>query len=339
MPSFTRKVSDLNPRDAQLAVIQQRTRRLYQDRLAVCYADITRAYAAASVIDHLAIVVEEHDRTPSDFRVLSNSEARPLSQFNDASSHWGMYCEQLGRSISVGEREHIFEELQKVPISGSPIPEGNLRFEDILKETWQLIDTGYKPDVVCIPVHLMTTLFKDFSETSRLIDWNSPVGELLNFPGGPSLKIYWSSARTPLDRLVIFDSRRTRWTVKTDPVTGHRLTVAIGEPDSPSNAVMFLAETVAKYEILDVAAIRTTLVEGKPGEDSDATIQWEMSDSVPPPVNLPSPRAEVKSTAPSTFDIVGGSYLKSPIHRRARRLLFAKWAPLEDLGPGYPWRG
>ena len=259
----------MNRRDAQIAAIKKRNRRLRQDRLAECYDKITRAYESESIVDHLAVVVEEPDRTPSDFRVLSNSEARHLAQFNDDSYHWDNYCQQLGRSIAHGERRYIFEELQHMPPAGRSIVAGSPQFDGILSATRQLMAEGYNPDVLCAPISLFVPFMK---EPNLPVDWNSSPGELLKLPGGPSLKIYWSSALVPLDRFVIFDSRKTRWTVKLDPATAHRLTVMIGEPDSPPDAVMFLAETVAKYEILDVAAIRSIRVEGEPEADNGTTI-------------------------------------------------------------------
>ena len=246
-------------RDEQIAAIRQRKARLRQDRLTSCFDEITRAYEAESVIDRLAQVSEEQDRTPSDFRVLSNSDARHLREFNDDSYHWGHYCLQLGRSIAHGERQYIFEELQGIPSTGGPIDAQNPRFEGILSGVQQLISEGYTPDVLCAPI----SLFVPFAQDSALaIDWNSSPSELLTGPGGPTLEIYWSSGLAPLNRFVIFDSRKVLWRVKLDPFTNHRLTVLIGEPDSPPEAVMFLAETVARYEILDRLAIHSIPVEG-----------------------------------------------------------------------------
>lgn len=99
-------------RDEQIERIRQRNTRLREDRLASCYSEIARAYYAESVADRISRVIEEQDRTPSDLRVLSNSEARRLQEFNDESYHWDHYCQQLGRSIGHGEKQYIFEVLQ-----------------------------------------------------------------------------------------------------------------------------------------------------------------------------------------------------------------------------------
>lgn len=50
--------------------------------------------------------------------------------------------------------------------------------------------------------------------------------------------------------------------MKLDPSTNHRLTVVIGEREASPDSVMFLAQTVAKYEIPDPAAILSIAVEG-----------------------------------------------------------------------------
>jgi len=209
----------------------------------------------------VAQVSEEHDRTPSDFHVLSNSETRPLSQFNDDTYHWDHYCRQLGRSIAIGEQRYFFEELQRVPVAGKPIDAGSPQFDRILSAIRQLASEGYDPDVLCAPNSLFVLFMKEYG---MHIDWNSTPRGLLKLPGGPSLPIYWSNGLAPLDRFVVLDSTKTLWRVKLDPITAHRLTVVIGEPPTQIHTVRFLAETVAKYEILDPAAIHSILVEGEP---------------------------------------------------------------------------
>jgi len=250
----------LTSRDEQIAAIRGRNRNLRKDRLDECYLTIRRAYEREIVIDHLAQVVEERDRTPSDYRVLSNDEARHLQHFNDDSYHWDSYCQQLGRSIVFGEIGYVFEELQHIPAPGVPIDSRHPRFDAVLSATRELTALGHRPNILCAPIGL----FVPFTEqNNRTIDWYSTPNELLIAPGGPTLEIHWSSALAPLDRFIVFDSRKTIWRVKLDPVTDHRLTVMIGEPPSPAEAVAFLAETVAKFEITDRTAVRSIAVTGE----------------------------------------------------------------------------
>jgi hypothetical protein len=84
-----------------------------------------------------------------------------------------------------------------------------------------LIAEGYKPDVLCAPIALFVPFTMD---SSLAIDWNTSPTELPLVPGGPSLKIRWSSGIAPLDRFVVFYSRKTLWRAKLDPKTDHRLT-------------------------------------------------------------------------------------------------------------------
>ena len=129
-----------------------------------------------------------------------------------------------------------------------------------------LVNAGFRPDVLCAPIGLFVPFAGD---TSLRIDWNTSPRELLVLSRGISLKIFWSSRSIPLDQFVVFDSRHAVWTVKLDPFTRRRLTVAIGEtaPPSPPNGVMFLAETVVKYDIRDRAAFYAVPVEGEPRDD------------------------------------------------------------------------
>jgi len=250
----------LTTRDEQIAAIRRRKDGLDSDRLETYYPEITEAYESESIVDRLAQVVEEHDRTPSDYRVLTNSEARNLRQFNDNSYRWEYFCKQLGRSVAIGERRYIFEELQRVPLTGAAISLGRPQFDEILVAASQLSAEGYNPDVLCAPIGLSVPFHLD----SKLkVDWTNREGKLVVTPGGPALSIYWSSRLAPLDRFVILDSSKTRWRVKLDAISSHRLTVAIGKPEAPPGSVMFLAETVAKFEILDSLAIRAVPVEAE----------------------------------------------------------------------------
>lgn len=262
-PLSSRKVSRLNRRDQQIARVKERAERLREPpgRLESCYEQILRAYEAESIVGHVARVIEEDDRTPSDFRVLTNSEARHLWQFNDQSYHWDHYCWELGRSIALGERTYIFEELRSVPATEEAIDATQPRFGAVLDAIAELRLRGYRPDVVCAPIDLFVPFNSDKNLT---IDWNSSPREALIVPGGPPLKIFWSSRIAPVDRFVVLDSKRAVWRVKLDPKTGHRLTVAIGEPETPPDAVVFLAETVVKFEITDSSAFRAILLEGEP---------------------------------------------------------------------------
>jgi hypothetical protein len=246
--------------------VRERSDRLQepQGRLNACYEGVLRGYQSASIVHHLGRVVEENDRTPSDFRVLSNSEARPLHQFTDTSFYWEMYCEELGRSVALGELKLIFEELDRLPPSGE-LDATNSTFKPLLDAIDDLTGSGGRPNVLCAPIGLFVPFGLDKGLATK---WDD-TGEYLAMPGRPPLRIIWSNGAAPLSQFVVFDSRAAVWRFKPDPTTGNRLTVAIGEQDSPRNAVMFLAETVAKYEIQDSSAFRAVRVVGEPLEPEE----------------------------------------------------------------------
>jgi len=231
-----------------------------------CYEQIVTAYDKASVLDYLAQVVEERDRTPSDFRVLTNSETRHIREFNDDSYHWDFYCAELGRSVALAEKRLVFENLQRIRARGQPIDAEVPNFEPVIAAVDNLINAGFRPDVLCAPIGLFVSFAGD---NSLDINWNASPREVLVLSQGVSLKILWSSRSIPLDQFVVFDSRHAVWTVKLDPLTDRHLTVAIGEtaPPSPPDGVVFLAETVVKYEIRNRAAFYAVPVEGEPRDD------------------------------------------------------------------------
>jgi len=250
----------INRRDEQIAAINARTDGLRDDRLLECRANIMKGYEGASVVDLLARVVELNDREPSDFRVLTNSEARPIEHFNDESSHWEMYCEALGRSIGTSERLHIFERLDQVPGEGEPLDAADPDLQRVLNGVSELRQRGFHPDTIIIPISLHGAVFRGLT-----IDIQT--GSDLVLGDGTKLRIFWSNRVAPIDRFVILDKESGVWKVKLDPETKARLTVAIGRPPSPPFAVTFLAETVVKYEIVDPARLFVIEVQGIPSAD------------------------------------------------------------------------
>ena len=237
----------MTTRDEQIADIRQRTSNLRTDRIKDCYHQVISAYNIASYVEFLAEMRKVQDRSPTDFQVVSNSELRDLSNFNDDAYYWDMYSKDLGRSIARGETRYIFEELQKIPQSVTPVDLQNPDFEPIRNAANEMHEIGCSPNVLCVPI--------DFFLTVNKHQWCEFGGEpglhLVRIPEGPTLRVFWSTKYTPLNRFVIVDSSRTRWTVKLDPETQERLTVVIGEPGNQPGSVMFLAETVAKFEIMD----------------------------------------------------------------------------------------
>lgn len=254
----------MNPRDEQIAAITARAERLRQPegRLDECYDQIRQSYEASSIVDSVARVIEEPNRDPSDFHVLTNSEARPIHQFTDASFYWERYCTELGRSVANGERRYIIEELQKIAPEGPPISVTNPAFGLLATAASTLQSRGHSPDTLFAPIGLFVP-FGGARDVS--IDWMSSPRTVL-LPGGLRLKLFWSYSAAPLDRFVMFDSAHAVWRVKPDPRTKERLTVAIGEQRiaTGENAVVFLAETVAKFEIADPRAFYTIPLDGEP---------------------------------------------------------------------------
>jgi len=262
----------LNRRDEQIRALKQRTVDLDPDRLECCGQQIMQAYQAASIVDRVSRVVETDDRAPSDFIVLSNSEARRLAHFNARDYHWDFYCEELGRSVALGEERYLFECMARLPESELTINAENAEFGVLLEAVRYLTSRGCRPDVMFAPI----SLFVPFLTSKALsIDWRALGREALITPEGHALEVFWSSQSRPLTRFVLFDSRLGVWRVKLDPDTHGRLTVAIGQPESPPQAVTFLAETVVKYEIEDPKGFLAVEVEGLPSQDSGESVYDE----------------------------------------------------------------
>ncbi len=269
---YSAKVMKLNRRDQQIASINANLEGVREDRLASCRAQILESYAESSIVDRLAHVIELTDREPSDFHVLTNSEARPVSQFKDNSFYWDFYCKELGRSIALAEERHVFEELGKMPGSDEPVDAARPSFDWLWEGVQQLRSDGFNPTVLAAPIDLYLPVFKNLKidlQTARNVE----------LPDGSILELFWSSRARPLDRFVVLDPRAGEWKVKLDPETHERLTVAIGRPVSPPRAVTFLAETVVKYEIVNASGLYVVEVVGEPPDEFGLEAATKESDA------------------------------------------------------------
>ncbi len=240
----------MNRRDQQTADIIRRTKNLDPDRLSKFYELVREAYRLSSIVDRVAVVKEIADRTPSDFHVLSNQEARRIDHFNGPSYSWERYCKELGRSVALGEESYLFQTIQnQIQDAMASDAEGFLGLHDVIAT---LAEEGHNPDFVLAPIAYMIGFL---NEQTHSMEWGDN-GRAYLLSGGRRLEMLWSSRGRPLDEFIVFDHTAGTWHVKLDPhAQGGRLTVAIGEQLAP-HAVIWLAETVVKYEITDSTAFR-----------------------------------------------------------------------------------
>jgi hypothetical protein len=248
-------MTPVNRRDEQIAEINGRTDGLSQERLVECRTAIVEGYKGSSIIDLLARVVELDDRQPSDFSVLTTSEPRAVDHFNDNSYIWDIYCKELGRSVASAEQLHIFDELGRIPSTGLPMDAYKPELGRVLQGVEELRKRGFNPTILIAPVSLHGAMFRE-------LEIDMQTGSDLVLKDASNLHILWSNRVTPIDRFVVLDRESGDWSVKVDPQTKSRLTVAIGRPNSPPGAVTFLAETVVKYEIVNPHRLCVIEVEG-----------------------------------------------------------------------------
>ena len=249
----------MNRRDDQIAELAARTSGLKQERLASFYQQIRDAYKAESIVERVAILNQITDRTPSDFRILSNSELRRLEHFNSDSYYWDMYCKELGRSVALGEEAYLFELLQ-AQLSESEVNRG-VEFEGLYSVIEEMAAEGYVPDVVLMPISYMVGFSMD---RRNRIEWQGGRHLLWN---NRRLELIRSSRSRPLNRFIVFDHGAGIWNVKLDPRSGDRLTVGIGEQVTPVRGVLWVAETVAKYGIKEQRAFRSFRPDVAPDSD------------------------------------------------------------------------
>ena len=245
-----------------IADIRKGTANLRKDRVKECSENVFLAYNIQSPVENLAVLKEETDIQAKDFQVIRYSELRTVDEFNAEKTSWGGYSKELGRRIALEERRKIFDQLDMAPPLEPPINLAKPDFGLVQKAAEELLARGYAPDVLCVPSPSMTAVYQ-----CSWLEYDFTVDHLfIKIPEGPKLKLMPATKYVPLTKFVVFDSSQTRWTVKLDPETQERLTVAIGEPKDKAGSVMFLAETVAKFEVLDWGGVRSIPVTGLPDE-------------------------------------------------------------------------
>lgn len=252
----------MNSRDQQIATINAATDGLRADRLEAFRSKILDSYRESSIVEKLTLVREITDREPTDFAVLTNQEARSVESFNDDSYYWNLYCEELGRSIALGEKAHILLRLSQEPGDGKPMDATSPSMESIMTGVEELQTTGYRPTLLVAPISLYVPVFKKLD-----IDWRD--GQTVYLPDKTRIELAWSSKAAPIDRFVVLDPEAGEWQVKLDSQTGQRLTVAIGRHFAPAGGVTFLAETVARYDIVNRDAMYVIEVVGAPTNEFD----------------------------------------------------------------------
>jgi hypothetical protein len=153
----------------------------------------------------------------------------------------------------LGEEQHLFKTIQEETLDAG-VSTG-VGFSGLHNVISTLKADGYVPDVILAPIAHMIGFYNDLQGAMK---WDEHGRESF-FSGGTPLRILWSAGGRPLNRFIVFDHKAGTWQVKADPhMQGGRLTVAIGEQTPPAlHGVIWLAETVALYEIVDHDAFRS----------------------------------------------------------------------------------
>ncbi len=252
----------MSRRDEQIDRITAATDELDPERLRTFYAHIREGYQQSSFVDRVAVVRDVNDREPSGFRVLANQELRRIEHFNDKSYLWDSYCRDLGRSVALGEKHYLFERLKDGVADGPR--DGRLDFTGLATRAVRMQADGLAPDALFAPVSLMASFLHDHQHEMR---WDQNGHPLWTVAGQP-VEVFWSSGDNPLDRFILINRMSGEWQVKVDRASGTRLTIAIGTQPAP-RGVVWLAQTVAKFEITDQRGFRSFRPSLEPDEGFD----------------------------------------------------------------------
>ena len=187
-----------------------------------------------------------------------------LHDFNDPHYIWDGYFSDVGRAVSNGEKQHLFQQIiDGVNPGNTVIHKSNPDFNELYKTIYYLKEKGQAPDTIIAPVYLLAEFLHHFGPR---MDFECGQREFLNV-GDSKLTMIWSNKFAPLDCFLIFNSNSGEWNYVIDSDTNQRIWVAVGESEKLGN-VEYWAEVLTYYKINNHEAFAVIPVVRKPDDNT-----------------------------------------------------------------------
>lgn len=249
--SINKRRNYLYNRNLEVSRLRNSAHQLDNYRIQEYIDTIIKSYEQSTVVDKIARYQKERIIETLGFRSIGLYQSIDKDNLFAKDYYWLPFFSDVGRAIARAEQKYIHERLGRYvrgvddAISFSE-PDFNLLSKNII----QLLEKGYKPDIMLAPIQIFSTFAKNcwakFAESS----WQTDQIRL----EGCDIRIIWSHKYAPLRSFIIFNSSNGIWHALQDTESESRLTVAIGESKDNPNAMLYFAETMAYYEILNIDA-------------------------------------------------------------------------------------
>lgn len=212
---------------------------------------IIKSYEQSTLVQKIARYKKERIIETLGFRSIGLYQSIDKGNLFAENYHWLPFFSDVGRAISRAEQKYIHERLGKYvrgvddTISFSE-PDFNLLSKYIIK----LLEKGYKPNVMLAPIQIYSTFVQKCMAKFAESNWQTNQIRL----EGCDIQIIWSHKYAPLRSFIIFNSSNGIWHAIQDAESESGLTVAIGGSKDNPNVMLYIAETMAYYEILNIDA-------------------------------------------------------------------------------------
>ena len=209
---------------------------------------IIKSYEQSTVVDKIAKYQKERIIETLGFRSIGLYQSVDKDNLFAKDYYWLPFFSDVGRAISRAERKYIHDRLGKYirgvddTISFSR-PDFNLLSKYVIK----LLEEGYKPDIMLAPIQIYSIFVQTCWSKLAESNWKTDQIRL----EGCDIQIIWSHKYAPLRSFIIFNSSNGIWHAIQDAESGSGLTAAIGESKDNPNKMLYFAETMAYYEILN----------------------------------------------------------------------------------------
>ena len=238
----------LNNRNLEVSRLRNSASQLYDYKIQEYINVMLESYEKSTVVHKIAKFRKEKTIESLGFRSIGLYQAIEKAAFFSEKYYWLPFFSDVGRAISRGELKYIHNRLGKYvrgvdDIISRSEPDFNILRKHIVK----LLEKDIRPNVMLAPIQIYSEFVKRYWSELGESNWSTKQIRI----EGCDIQIIWSHKYAPLRSFIIFNSSDGIWHAVQDVESERGITIAIGESKSGENKMVYLAETIAYYEILN----------------------------------------------------------------------------------------
>ncbi len=246
--SMDSRIEYLKKRNLEVSRLRNSAREQQDSKTREYIDTITKSYEQSTDVDKISRVNIERNIELRGYRSIGIYQAIERCKYFAKDYYWIPFFSDVGRAISRGERKYLHNRLGKhVRGVDETISYSEPDFSILGKYIVKLLEGNIRPNVMLAPIQIYSKFVQNHWSKIAESNWENNQIRI----EGCDIQIVWSHRYAPLRSFIIFNSSAGIWHVLKDIDTEKRLTVAIGESKDQDDRIVFLAETMAYYEILN----------------------------------------------------------------------------------------